>query len=127
MLNIIIICLIGLVTGLFSGMTGFFPLGLFVVLFKYLGVGDNQTIIGTVLYLLIFPLSIGSVWQFYKSKKINFYIGHILLITIMVGSYFGSKLVLDERYKLTEKTINYVTSMITFIASIVFFINGYFL
>ena len=36
MLNIIIICLIGLVTGLFSGMTGFFPLGLFVVLFKYL-------------------------------------------------------------------------------------------
>ncbi len=125
MLNIIFICLIGLITGLFSGMTGFFPLGLFIVLFKYLGVGDNQTIIGTVLYLLLFPLSIGSVWEFYKSKKINFTVGNILLITIMVGSYFGSKLVLDERYKLTEKKINYITSIITFIASIVFFINGY--
>ena len=127
MLNIIFICLIGLITGLFSGMTWFFPLGLFIVLFKYLGVGDNETIIGTVLYLLLFPLSIGSVWQFYKSKKINFIIGNILLITIMIGSYFGSKLVLDERYKLTEKTINYITSFITFIASVVFFINGYFL
>ena len=125
MLNTIFICLIGLITGLFSGMTGFFPLGLFVVLFKYLGVGDNETIIGTVLYLLLFPLSIGSVWQFYKSKKINFIVGNILLITIMIGSYFGSKLVLDERYKLTEKKINYITSVITFIASIVFFINGY--
>lgn len=127
MLNIIFICLIGLITGLFSGMTGFFPLGLFIVLFKYLGVGDNETIIGTVLYLLLFPLSIGSVWQFYKSKKINFIIGNILLITIMIGSYFGSKLVLDERYKLTEKSINYITSFITFVASVVFFINGYFL
>ena len=45
----------------------------------------------------------------------------------MIGSYFGSKLILDERYKLTEKTINYITSFITFIASVVFFINGYFL
>ena len=52
-LNIIFICLIGIITGLISGITGFFPLGLFIVLFKYLNIGNNQTIIGTILYVLI--------------------------------------------------------------------------
>ena len=125
MFNTIFICLIGIITGLISGITGFFPLGLFIVLFKYLNVGDNQTIIGTVLYVLLFPLTIGSIWQFYKKKKINFLIGNILLISIMVGSYFGSKLVLNEKFQLTEKKIGYFTSLITFIASIIFFTNAY--
>jgi uncharacterized membrane protein YfcA len=125
MFNIILICLIGLISGLLLGLTGILPLGFFLILFKYFNVGDYKTIIGTVLYVILFPLTIGSVWEFYKTKKINFFVGNILLITMIIGSYFGSKLVLDERFQLTEKTIKYISAVMSFIFSIAFFITAY--
>jgi len=125
MFNTILIGLIGLISGLLLGLTGILPIGFFIILFKYLEVGDYKTIMGTVLYVLLFPLSVGSVWEFYKAKKLNFFVGNILIITMVIGSYFGSKLVLDERFKLTEKTIKYITAIMTFIFSIVFFITAY--
>jgi uncharacterized membrane protein YfcA len=125
MFNIILICLIGLVSGLLLGLTGILPLGFFIILFKYLDVGDYKTIMGTVLYVLLFPLTFGSIWEFYEAKKVNFFVGNILVITMIIGSYFGSKLVLDERFQLTEKTIKYITAVMTFIFSIVFFIMAY--
>ena len=125
MFNTIIICLVGLISGLLLGLTGILPLGFFILLFKYLDVGDYKTILGTVLYVILFPLSIGSVFEFYKAKKINFLVGNILLVTMVIGSYIGSKLVLDEHFKLTEKTIKYITAIMTFVASILFFIAAY--
>jgi uncharacterized membrane protein YfcA len=119
------IVIIGLLSGLLLGLTGILPLGFFIILLKYLNVGDYRTIMGTVLYVILFPLSIGSVWEFHKAKKINFFVGNILLVTMVVGSFFGSKLVLDERYQLSEKTIKYITAVMTFIASILFFIAAY--
>ena len=125
MFNTISICLIGILSGILTGLTGILPLAFFISLFKYLNVGDNKTILGTVLYVLLFPLSIGSVLEFYKSKKINFFVGNILLITMVVGSYFGSKLVLDKEFNFTEKKIKYISSIITLVASIVFFVDAY--
>ena len=124
MFNTISICLIGIISGMVLGLTGILPLGFFILLFKYLNVGDYKTILGTVLYVVLFPLSIGSVLEFYKSKKINFFVGNILLITMVIGSYFGSKLVLDDHFKFTEKTIKYISSIMTLIASILFFIDA---
>jgi uncharacterized membrane protein YfcA len=125
MFNTIFIVLIGLISGLLLGVTGILPLGFFIILFKFLNVGDYKTIMGTVLYVLLFPLTFGSVWEFYKAKKLNFFVGNVLIITMVIGSYFGSKLVLDERFQLTEKTIKYITAVMTFIFSIVFFITAY--
>jgi uncharacterized membrane protein YfcA len=125
MFTTISICLIGILSGILLGITGILPLGFFILLFKYLNVGDYKTILGTVLYVILFPLSIGSVLEFYKAKKINFFVGNILLFTMIIGSYIGSKLVLDEHFKFTEKTIKYISSAMTFVASILFFINAY--
>ena len=125
MFNTIFVALIGLISGLLLGLTGILPLGFFIILLKYLNVGDYKTILGTVLYVILFTLSIGSVFEFYKAKKINFFVGNILLITMAIGSYFGSKLVLDEHFQLTEKTIKYITAFMTFSASILFFISAY--
>lgn len=97
----------------------------FILLFKYLDVGDYKTILGTVLYVLLFPLTFGSIMEFYKAKKINFFVGNILLITMIIGSYIGSKLVLDDHFKISEKTIKYISAIITFIASMLFFIHAY--
>ena len=121
----IYICIIGILSGLLLGLTGILPLWFFILLLKYLNVGDYKTILGTVLYVILFPLSIGSVLEFYKAKKINFFVGNILLVTMVIGSYFGSKLVLDDHFKFTEKTIKYITAIFTFVASILFFIDAY--
>jgi len=125
MFTTISICLIGLLSGLLLGLTGILPLGFFILLFKYLDVGDYKTILGTVLYVLLFPLTFGSIMEFYKAKKINFFVGNILLITMIIGSYIGSKLVLDDHFKISEKTIKYISAIITFIASMLFFIHAY--
>jgi len=125
MFNTIGIILIGLLSGLILGITGILPIGFFIVLFKYLDIGDFKTILGTVLFVTLFPITVGSVFEFYKEKKINFFAGIVLLITMIIGSYIGSKLILVDRFKLTEKKINYISGIITFIASIVFFTTAY--
>ena len=60
MFNTIFVALIGLISGLLLGLTGILPLGFFIILFKFLNVGDYKTILGTVLYVILFPLSLGS-------------------------------------------------------------------
>jgi uncharacterized membrane protein YfcA len=122
--DIVSISIIGLASGVLMGLTGIVPLGFFVLLLKYLDVGDHKTIIGTVLYVILFPLSIGSVMEFYRAKKINFFVGNILLVAMVIGSFFGSKFVLDERFQLSEKTIKYITAIMTLIASALFFISA---
>jgi uncharacterized membrane protein YfcA len=125
MFTTIYICLIGILSGILLGLTGILPLGFFILLLKYLDVGDYKTILGTVLYVVLFPLTIGSVLEFYKAKKINFFVGNILLVTMIIGSYIGSKLVLDDHFKFTEKTIKYISAAMTFTFSIAFFITAY--
>jgi len=49
-----------------------------------------------------------------------------LLLTIIVGDYVGSLLVVDKRYQLSEKSIKYLTSILAFISSIVFFISAFY-
>ena len=125
MFNIIFICLIGLMLGLIAGSTGNLFTGFAVVLFKYLSVGDYKTILGTVIYVLLFPLTIGAVWEFYKAKKINFLIGNITLISLIIGSYFGSKLVLSNNYSLSEKKIKYISAILAFLSGGLFLFEAY--
>ena len=120
MFTTISVCLIGIIIGLLMGLTGNLFMGFVIVLFKYLNVGDYKTIIGTTLYVMVFPLTFGSVKEFYEEKKINFFVGNILLITLIIGSYFGSKLVLDERFKFTEKKIKYITAILLFSVSAIY-------
>ena len=125
MFTTIYICFIGIILGIISGITGILFTGFPILALKYLDVGDYKTIIGTTLYILLFPLSIGSVIEFYKAKKINFFVGNLLLITVIIGSYFGSKLLLEERFKFTEKKIKYITAILLFFAGILFFMEAY--
>lgn len=121
----IIETILGLAAGLFLGITGIAPTGLVLLILDYFNIGNYITNLGTVLFLNLFPITIGSVWEFYKSDKINYNMGFILLFTIIIGSYLGSKLVLGDKYKLTKKTIKYITSLLGFVIGITFLISAY--
>lgn len=125
MFNTILICLVGIIIGIITGVTSNLFSGFILLALKYLDVGDYKTILGTMLYVFLFPLSIGSTLEFYKAKKINFFVGNLLLITFIIGGYLGSKLVLNDSYNLTEKKIKYLTAILSLFTSGLFFVEAY--
>jgi len=116
--------ILGLLAGVFSGVTGILPVGVLLIMFDYLGIGTYKSNLGAIALLNLFPISIGSFWNFYKNKSINYSMGCILLFSIIIGGYFGSLLVVDKDYKFSEKTIKYITSFLGFFIGITFLISA---
>jgi uncharacterized membrane protein YfcA len=124
--SIIFTILIGLITGLFTGFTGLSAMGIVLMaLTSSHIIDDYKTIIGTVLYVLMFPTTIAAVLEYHKQDKINFLVGNLLLISLLVGSYIGAKITLSSKYKISEKTIKYTTSFIALSMGTYFFITAY--
>lgn len=118
--------ILGLITGLFSGITGILPVGLLLIIFDYLKIGTYTSNLGAIALLNLFPISIGSFWEFYKADKINYSMGYILLLSIVTGAYFGSKFVVNEKLKLSNKTIKYISSLLGFTMGILFLLSAQF-
>jgi len=116
--------ILGLLAGAFSGVTGILPVGVLLIIFEYLGIGTYKSNLGAIALLNLFPISIGSFWNFYKSNNVNYSMGFILLLSIITGGYFGSALVVEKHYQLSKKTIKYTTSFIGFVIGIIFFISA---
>ena len=122
----IIEAILGLISGIFLGVTGILPIGIILIALDYLNIGDYISNLGAILFLNLFPVTIGSIYEFYKSKKINFTLGWILLLSIVLGSYIGSKYIVGAGFKLSVKQIKYVSAILALIMMIVFFISAYY-
>lgn len=118
----IIELILGLMAGALSGATGILPIGVMLLIFDYLGMGNYKSNLGAIAFLNLFPISIGSFWNYYNTNNVNFSMGFILLLSIITGSYFGSFLVTDKRYELSKKQIKYLTSILGFTIGISFLI-----
>jgi uncharacterized membrane protein YfcA len=118
--------ILGLICGLFLGTTGIAPIGLVLVALDVLKIGDYKSNLGAVLFLNLFPITLGSVYDFYKSKQINFKLGTILLLTIMLGSFIGSKFVAGDKDTLSTKMVKYLTSFMGFLVGIIFLYSAYY-
>ena len=117
---------LGLFCGLFLGITGIAPTGIILILLAYFKIGEYKSNLGAILLLNMFPLTIGSIYDFYKSKSINFELGFILLFSVIVGSYLGSKTVVGNGYKLSIKQIKYITAYLGFVIFILFLNSAYY-
>ena len=122
----IIEAILGLISGVFLGITGILPVGLFLIIIDYLNIGDYRSNLGAILFLNLFPYTIGSFYEFYKTKNINYSLGWILLLSIIVGSYIGSKYVVGAGFKLSIKQIKYISALLGLIMFILFFISAYY-
>ena len=126
MIQYIIEAFFGLISGILLGITGIPGTGLILLGLDYFKINDYKSILGAILFLNLFPISGGSVWEFYKAGKIDFVMGWILLITMMVGSYISSKYVVQGKNNLSNKEIKYITSYFSLFISILFFISAYY-
>ena len=85
----IIELILGLITGTFLGITGIAPTGLVLLLLEYFKIGEYKSNLGAILLLNLFPLTIGSIYEFYKSKSINYELGFILLFSVALMLIFS--------------------------------------
>jgi uncharacterized membrane protein YfcA len=117
--------ILGIITGLFFGTTGLAPTGMIILILDLLKIGDYKSNLGSIMFLNLFPISIGSVYEFYKSNQINYTLGVILLFSVIFGSYIGSKMVVGKENILTIKHEKYITSLLGFIIGFSFLISAY--
>lgn len=119
--TIILLVGIGLVSGILSGFVGVGG-GVIIVpaLIYVLGMGqlDAQ---GTSLFVLLLPVGILAVMNYWKSGNINWQFGIIIALTFVIGGYVGSKFAL----KISPSLVRFIFGIIMAYVSFKMIISGY--
>jgi len=126
MLDYFIYIVFGLISGFCLGITSFNPVSAILLVLNLLNIGDYKSNLGSMMVLNAFPISIGSVFEFYKSGQINWPLALTLIVTVTLGSYLGSKIITNKKYSLSNKEIQYFTGCISIIFGIAFLIGAYY-
>lgn len=101
--TIIILVLIGLMAGVFSGIFGVGGAVVMIpALVYFLGV-DQHTAQGTSLAIMLPPIGLFAAYNYYKAGQVNVWYAVIIAVTFMAGGYFGSKLALALPEQLMKK------------------------
>lgn len=116
---LIIIVLIGLVTGALGGMLGIGG-GLIMIpaLVFFVGFSQHQAI-GTSLAVMLPPIGIFAAYNYYKAGQVNLVYALILAVAFMAGSYFTSKIAL----KMPENVIKKIFSVFLLLVAIRMFFS----
>ena len=115
---LILICL-GVFTGMLSGVVGVGGGIILVPALVYLLGFSQLNAQGTSLALIMFPVGILGVLQYYKNGHIDFSIVLILAIGFIIGSFFGSKIALNIPQDITKKI--FASLMIIIAVKMLFF------
>jgi uncharacterized membrane protein YfcA len=126
MLDYVIYILFGIISGFSLGTTSFNPVGLILLVLNSFGIGDYKSNLGALMVLNVFPISIGSFYEFYKSGQINWPLAFTLIVTITLGSWIGSKIITNKKYAVSNKAIEYFTGYASIIIGIAFLISAYY-
>jgi len=112
--TILILISIGILAGMLSGFVGVGG-GMVIVpaLIYFLGLTQFQAQ-GTSLALMIPPIGILAVMNYWKADSVNVHYAIIIGITFILGGYLGSKLAL----KLPEAKVKLIFGIVMFYASI---------
>ena len=109
--------LIGLISGILSGITGL-QYGILIPALLLTGIiPDIKTAVGTILYAFIPPVTALSAYSFYKQGHVDTAKGNILMVTVSLGMLLGSKI---SMY-VSEKTIHLISAFLTLSISLFFF------
>lgn len=112
--TILIIILVGIAAGMLSGLVGVGG-GIIIVPALVYFVGFSQkTAQGTSLALILLPVGILAVLQYYKQGHVDFKIVGLLALGFIAGSFFGSKIALS----LPQDTVKKIFAVLLIIVAI---------
>ena len=101
--TILIIIVVGIAAGLLSGLVGVGG-GLVIVPALVYFIGFSQkTAQGTSLAMIMLPVGIFGVLQYYKQGHVDFRIVGLLAIGFLAGSFFGSRIALSISQEMLKK------------------------
>jgi uncharacterized membrane protein YfcA len=112
---IIILILVGICAGIMSGLIGvgggivIVPALVYILGFSQL---DAQ---GTSLAMIMFPVGILGVMQYYKQGHVDFHIVLILALGFVLGSFIGSKISI---YILSQETVKKIFAILMILLAI---------
>ena len=110
--TVLIIIVIGIIAGAFSGFIGIGG-GLIVVpaLVFFLGFSQHEAQ-GTSLAMMLPPIGLLAVINYYKVGHVDFKVSIILAITFILGSYFGSKLAISLSAETIKKAFGIIIILV---------------
>lgn len=118
--TILLLIIIGYVAGTLGGMIG---LGGGIILIPALILImklDQQTAQGTSIAVMLPPIGLFAVYNYYKAGYVNVKYAFIIAMAFMVGGYFGSNLAL----KLSPDVMRKVFSIVLVVIAIKMFFSG---
>lgn len=89
---LLILILIGIITGIMAGMLGIGGAIIMIPALIYIVGLSQQSAQGTSLAVMLPPVGILAAYNYYKAGHVNIKFAIILAVFFLVGSYFGSKL-----------------------------------
>lgn len=92
---ILLLVIIGLITGAFAGMLGIGGAIIMVPALVYIMGLGQQAAQGTSLAVMLPPIGIIAAYNYYKAGQVNLKFALILAVFFIIGSYFGSRLSLS--------------------------------
>ena len=112
--TVLIVILIGVGAGMLGGLVGVGG-GLVIVpaLVYFLGMSQHSAQ-GTSLGLILLPVGILAVLNYYKEGQVDFRIVGLLAVGFLAGSYFGSKIALN----LPQETIKKIFAVLMLVVAI---------
>jgi uncharacterized protein len=112
--TMLIIILVGIAAGVLGGLVGVGG-GIIIVPALVYFIGFSQkTAQGTSLGLIMLPVGILGVLQYYKQGHVDFRVVGILAAGFLLGSYFGSKIALS----LPQETVKKIFAVLMLIIAI---------
>jgi uncharacterized membrane protein YfcA len=109
---IIILILIGLTAGVFSGLIGIGGAIIIIPSLIYF-LGMNQySAQGTSLGIMLPPIGILAAWSYYKEGALNFQYAMIIAAAFIVGGYIGSRFALNIPEAMLRKVFAVVLAVI---------------
>lgn len=110
--TVIILILIGLMAGVFSGLIG---LGGAVIILPALifVLGMEQHMAqGTSLAVMLPPIGLLAAYNYYRVGQLNLKYAMIIAFAFFIGGYFGSKLALQIPQQLLRKIFGFVLAIL---------------
>jgi len=90
--TLLILLLVGVVTGFMAGMLGIGGALIMVPALIYILGFSQHMAQGTSLAVMLPPIGIIAAYNYWKAGQVDIKVAIILIITFLLGSYFGSKL-----------------------------------
>ena len=101
--TVLILLLIGLFAGVLSGVIGIGG-GIVIVPALVYFIGFSQkTAQGTSLAILLLPIGLLGVIQFYKAGYVDVKVTAVIALAFFIGSYFGSRIALTVSQEILKK------------------------